>query len=77
MVGRGNDGGQQGGRMMMMHKQVGPNDNYVVWALGKFFLFVSFFLQLSVFLYFLESRLLLMRKEGREGLGMTHQPPAS
>jgi hypothetical protein len=41
-AGRGNDGRWQGWRTTTaMHKQAGPNDDYVVWALGKFF-FVHF-----------------------------------
>jgi hypothetical protein len=46
-AGRGNDRGWQGGRMMTTHEQGGPNDDHVVWALGKFFLFVSCFYQLT------------------------------
>ena len=46
-AGRGNDGGRQGGRMTTTHERAGPNDDHVVWALGKFFLFVSCFYELT------------------------------
>jgi len=52
MAGRGNGGGWQGGRTMTTHEQAGPNDDHVVWALGKFLLFVSFFLQLTKVFFF-------------------------
>jgi len=41
-AGRGNDEGRQRERTTTTatYERVGPNDDYVVWALGKFFSFV-------------------------------------